>query len=335
MTTSTLPPYGRSATATGVAADLSSNIANKVILTTGVSPGGTGAQFVEAIAVHKPKLLILAGRSKAKLEEEAKKIHSNPKSADTPTRLLILDLGSLKQVREAANEVLSYPENIDVLVNSAGVMSWPWTTTQDGIEWHFGTNHVAHFLFTNLIMPKLLATKTPRIVNVSSNGHRYGSISEDVNFNDGRDYDKWTAYGRSKTANILFSRYLAKKLGARGLQAYSLHPGVILGTSLAHSFDENDIREIKARDKELGEPFGEDDAVWDFKNTDEGAATHVVAAFDHRLKEYNGAYLDDANLAIPEVRKEGEIVRPHAWSDEETEKMWKLSEKLVGQTFEY
>jgi NAD(P)-dependent dehydrogenase (short-subunit alcohol dehydrogenase family) len=233
--TSPLPYYRETTLASTIAAEHASSIAGKVILTTGVTQGGLGATFVEEVAKYKPALLILAGRSRSKVQATADKIYANPDSANVKVRVLILDLASQQQIREAAKEVLAYPEDhIDVLVNSAGTMAGPYRTTADGIENQFGSNHIGHFLFTNLIMPKVLASNRPTIVNVSSNGHRFGGIRfDDVNFGNGKAYNQWEAYGQSKTANILFSKALAQRLGSRGLRAYSLHPGSTLGTSLA------------------------------------------------------------------------------------------------------
>jgi NAD(P)-dependent dehydrogenase (short-subunit alcohol dehydrogenase family) len=322
-------PYNRQSTATGVAADLASEIAGKVVLTTGVSPNGLGAHFVETIAKYKPRLLILAGRTPSKVQATADKINSDPANKDVETRTLALDLASQKQIREAAKEVLAYPEAIDVVVNSAGIMAGPMQRTEEGIEAQFGSNHVGHFLFTNLIMPKVLASKSPRIVNVSSDGHRFSGVRfDDYNWQDGKAYNQWRAYGQSKTANILFSKALAQKLGAKGLLSYSLHPGVIFGTSLAHmGVTEADFAELKVIDREIGHPFGEEGATFDTKTLDEGTATHVVAAFDTRLGDFNGAYLEDGNLT--------DNIYPVAKNPEDVEKLWKLSEKLVGQEFQY
>lgn len=240
-------PYNRqNALASTIAVDNASNIAGKIVITTGVTQGGLGATFVEEVAKHKPALLILAGRSPSKVQVTAEKIRSNPASANVEVRILALDLASQKQIREAAKEVLAYPESkIDVLVNSAGTMAGPYRTTAEGIESQFGCNHVGHFLFTNLIMSKLLASKAPRVVNVASDGHRFSGVRfEDANFQNGKVYDQWEAYGQSKTANILFSYALAEKLGSKGLRAYSLHPGVALGTSLAEKFDDEDMKSV-------------------------------------------------------------------------------------------
>ncbi|PSN62465.1 short-chain dehydrogenase [Corynespora cassiicola Philippines] len=322
-------PYNRqNATASGIAADNASQIAGKIVLTTGVSPGGLGAAFVEYISKHKPALLILAGRSPAKLQATADKIASNPDSADVETRLLSLDLASQEQIREAAKEVLTYPEDhIDVVVNSAGLMAGPHAKTKEGIELQFGGNHIGHFLFTNLIMPKVLASKSPRVVNVSSSGHRLGPVRfEDWNFQDGKVYKQWEAYGQSKAANILYSKALAQKLGSKGLRAYSLHPGVFFGTGLSPDIQQADFDEFKARDIEIGALKDGEEVTFDVKDIDSFTSTNVVAAFDPRLDGHNGAYLEDANIAEP---------WPTATSLEDAEKLWKLSEKLVGQTFDF
>lgn len=247
------PSFNASTTAEEVAAALASSIAGKTVLVTGVTPGGLGAYFAKVVAAHQPKLLILAGRTVAKIAETAAELQAT--HPDVTRCLLELDLSSQAQVRKAAAEVLSWPEPIDVLVNNAAVMATPYGKTADGLELQFGTNHISHFLFTNLIMPKLLeSTKGPRVINISSTGHRFGDIRwDDLGFQvgcltplslagyiaeyehthqDGKAYHKWRAYGQSKTANILFSVELAQRLGSKGLKSFSVHPGGI-ATNLA------------------------------------------------------------------------------------------------------
>lgn len=175
--------YDGTATASGIANDLASEIKGKVVLTTGVSPGGLGATFVEAVAKGHPALLILAARSTSKAEQTARAIQAvNP---GVETKILELDLGSLSAVGKAADTVLSWTDvpTIDVLVNNAGIMAVDFKLSPDGYESQFATNHLGHFLFTNLIMKKLLAASSPRVVNVSSDGHRLGHIRwDDYNF---------------------------------------------------------------------------------------------------------------------------------------------------------
>lgn len=318
-------PYNRqNALASTIAADNAASIKGKIVLTTGVTQGGLGATFIEAIAKYNPALLILAGRTASKVQATADKIAQDPESANVPVRILVLDLASQQQIREAAKEVLAYSEDhVDVLVNSAGIMAGPYRTTKEGIENQFGSNHIGHFLFTNLIMPKLLASKAPRVVNISSDGHRASGIRfDDPSFQDGKVYDRWAAYGQSKSANILFSNALAEKLGPKGLKAFSLHPGVTFGTSLSPGFNEEDLESLKAKDVEIGW-----DRELELKTLDECAATHVVAAFDPRIDAYNGRYLADGNLS--------DDLQPTVTNEGDAEKLWKLSEKLVGQTFDY
>ena len=173
--------YEKKAAGETVAEQLAEHIRGKVILTTGVSPGGLGASFVQIIAKHEPKLLILAGRNTKKVKETQVAIE-----ADVPgvkIRVLELDLNSQEQVRKAAAEVNAYEEVIDVLVNNSGIMAVPYGKTADGIEQQFGVNHIGHFLFTNLIIDKILAsTFGGRVINISSDGYRASPIRWDWTF---------------------------------------------------------------------------------------------------------------------------------------------------------
>jgi NAD(P)-dependent dehydrogenase (short-subunit alcohol dehydrogenase family) len=162
------------------------NIAGKVILTTGVSQGSLGGQFVEVIATAKPRMLILAGRNPEKTQATADKLKQL--YPDVPLRTLQLELGSLGDVRSAAEIVNSWDDvkNIDVVVCNAGIMAMPYGLTVDGYEQQFATNHLGHFLFTNLIMGKILASKAPRVVSVASHGHTMHPIRwADVHFDVG------------------------------------------------------------------------------------------------------------------------------------------------------
>ncbi|OCK75776.1 NAD(P)-binding protein [Lepidopterella palustris CBS 459.81] len=325
------PSYGAQSTADELVNDYATQIKDKVILTTGVSPGGLGAFFVEAVAKAQPALLILAGRDTAKVRKTADTVSSAQNGVQI--RILELDLLSLKSARNAAAAVNSWADvpHIDILVNNAGIMASAYGLSPDGFEKQFATNHLGPFLFTNLVMEKILASRSPRIVNVSSDGHRLSPMRfDDYGFHDGENYNPWSSYGQSKTANILMAVSLAEKLGPqRGLLAYSLHPGVI-GTNLSNHLDWNvDFGGLKEVDRALGnaEGWGE----FKFKTPSQGVATHVYAAFDPKLQARNGAYLLDCHVGDPFT----ETVKPWAISPIEAEKLWKLSEKLVGQQFTY
>ncbi|GCB27224.1 short-chain dehydrogenase TIC 32, chloroplastic [Aspergillus awamori] len=321
--------YSFQTSAEQVAQDCQDAIANKTVLVTGVSPGGLGAEFAKVIAIHSPSLIILASRDILKAQQTAQEIANI--APGVATRLLELDLRSQAQVRNAAKEVLTYKEDIDVLVNNAGVMASPFSLTEDGIESQFATNHVGHFLFTNLIMEKLVHPGTPcRVVNVSSNGHQLSSVRfHDWNFDEGKNYDPWLAYGQSKSANMLFSVSLAQKLGSKGLISVSLHPGTI-NTNLARG-DWSEMYESLVKWFTVLGYFrsGQREITW--KTMSQGVATHVFAAFHPSIttNQNNGSFVQDCTVLKPEE------VRSWARDPIEAEQLWKLTEDIVGETFDY
>lgn len=180
-------PYSTRTTTDELVADYAPLIKGKVILTTGVSSGSLGGFFVQSIAKAKPEWLILAARNADKLAQMAAEIAKA--QPDVKVRTLKVDLGSLESVRDAAAHVNSWDDVpvIDVLVNNAGVMAVDYQLSPDGFESHLATNHLGPFLFTNLIMKKIVAAKEPRIVVVSSDGHRLNPFRfDDYNFDVGR-----------------------------------------------------------------------------------------------------------------------------------------------------
>ena len=169
-------PYDTQSTADELVKDYASEIKDKVILVTGASPNGLGAFFVKHIAVANPRLVILAGRNPTKMQATSDAVTKiNP---NVQTRTLQLDLESIRQIKEAGATVNGWADvpHIDVLVNNAGVMACEYAKTEDGLERQFAAGHVGPFLFTNLIMSKILASSAPRIVNVSSEGHRLSAM---------------------------------------------------------------------------------------------------------------------------------------------------------------
>ncbi|ORX97244.1 putative short-chain dehydrogenase [Clohesyomyces aquaticus] len=318
--------FGFSTTAEEVADHFKDQIKGKTILITGASPNGIGLAAACAFAPHSPGLLILAGRSPATLSAAAAEI---AKLAPTcPTKILTLDLSSLATARVAATEFNSWIDvpSLDILINNAGIMSTPWGKSADGIEQQFATNHIAPFLFTNLIMPKIIAAHG-RIVNLSSAGHRFGPVRfNDHNFADGKEYQPEAAYGQSKTANILYAVALAKNesLREKGVTAFSVHPGVI-ATNIGRHVPFEVLVERKVL-KEDGTPNNE--GPWKFKTHSQGAATTMVAALDPEIKGQNGAYLADGRIG-------GEEVQEYAVDKGNARKLWELSEELVGEKFDF
>ncbi|GAA5955788.1 hypothetical protein JCM3765_001852 [Sporobolomyces pararoseus] len=274
--------FGFNTTALEAATHYKDEISGKTVLITGVSPNGLGAEAAIAIAKSQPKLLILAGRSVEKIkktEEEIKKV-----APEVETKVLVLDLASFKASKKAAEEVLSWNIPIDVLINNAGCMAIAERTlSEDGYEMQFASNHLGPFIFTNTVLPALRRSNSPRIVLVSSWGHHLS----DVFYDDPKaeqSYDKWKRYGATKTANIQFAVGLTK----RGINACSLHPGAIRTELLRHLTREDEL--AMGFIKEDGSPGDR----FQFKKLEEGASTHIVAAFEPSLK--GGEYLDDCQI---------------------------------------
>ena len=233
----------------------------------------------------------------------------------------LLDLTSLESVRAFAEWYAERHDRLHLLVNNAGVMYTPFEHTAEGFEMQFGTNHVGHFLLTCLLVPQLLADPPSRVINLSSGGHRGSDIVwDDINF-ERRDYDKFAAYGQSKTANILFSVELDRRLGDRGVHAYAVHPGMI-ATELGRHMTKDDFSQMAERAKRA--PSG---GLPPRKTVEQGAATSVWAATAPELDDQGGTYLADAEVT--------EDHAPWARDPESAARLWTLSEQMVGQTFDF
>jgi NAD(P)-dependent dehydrogenase (short-subunit alcohol dehydrogenase family) len=180
------------------------------------------------------------GRSIIKVQPIIDSIKSA--SPDTIVHFIPIDLASIASVREAARRIYNLVPHLDILINNAGVMAIPTYQTAPNFhnaELQFAANHLGHFLLTNLTLPLFRSTGDARIVNLSSEGHCFydGPLIglNDVNFNGGATYNEWAAYGLSKSANILFARFLAANLKDRCIRAYSLHPGAVINTNLVNT----------------------------------------------------------------------------------------------------
>ncbi|KEY63926.1 hypothetical protein S7711_10262 [Stachybotrys chartarum IBT 7711] len=306
-----------------VAERLDAQIRGATVLISGVTPGSLGADAARVIAAHGPKLLILANRSEKSLETTTATIkEANPGANVKP---LVMDLASQQSVRSAAAVVLSLTSVVDVLINSAAVMLVPeFTTTPEGIEMHFGTNHIGHFLFTNLIMPALLVSPAPRVVNISAASHRSSPIRfDDYNFASGKEYEPFLGYAQSKCANLLFTVSLAQKLGKKGLVAIGVDPGGSI-TNLFYRAQRSILIKHGWAD-ENGEPTEALKAT--VKTVPQATANYIMAGYDPTLRDNNGGVITVCEIdhSIPDHAKDPVLA----------EKLWKLSEKIVGQEFSY
>ncbi len=291
--------------------DLTGNIA----VVTGAS-AGIGVETARALAAAGARV-VLAARNVERTEAAAESIRERVPGA--AVEVGTLDLTSLDSVRAFADWYLAQHDELQLLVNNAGVMYTPFERTAEGFEMQFGTNHLGHFLLTCLLVPALLAGAPSRVVNLSSGGH-FGSdiVWDDPNFEQ-REYDKFAAYGQSKTANILFSVELEHRLGDRGVHAYAVHPGMI-STELGRYMTRDDMAALQERAKR-----GPSGGMPPRKSLEQGAATSVYAATAAGLDEQGGTYLADCQVTDQHA--------PWARDRESAARLWALSEKLVGQEF--
>jgi NAD(P)-dependent dehydrogenase (short-subunit alcohol dehydrogenase family) len=314
--------FNRDTTGREVVKAYGSRLNDKTIVITGASDGGLGAATAVALADASPAHIILLARSTKKVTPVQEKIAAvNP---SVKTSFISIELDDFDSVRKAAAEVNDLTDHIDVLLNNAGIMAVPeFTTNKDGIELQFATNHLGHFLLTALLFPKIEAAGPgARIVNLTSDGHELAQCHfEDYNFSDGKKYHPFRGYGQSKTANILFTTYLAKHLSSRQIYSFTLHPGVIMSTGISKTMTDEMVR---TADEIAKEETGVGFTIEEPKDIEHGIATSLIAILDPRLEQHNGAYLEDGAIAV---------ARSYATSEEGAERLWELSEKLVKQEF--
>jgi NAD(P)-dependent dehydrogenase (short-subunit alcohol dehydrogenase family) len=311
--------YGADTTTDEVIAGI--DLSGKLALVTGAS-AGIGVETVRALASAGAEV-VMAVRDTAKGEKAAEQIRESVPAAQLEIREL--DLASLESVRAFGTRFRSEHDSLDLLINNAGVMACPPGQTADGFELQIGTNHLGHFALTAELLPALrkaaAAGSDVRIVNLSSRGHMRGGINFDDPHFRSREYDKFEAYGQSKSANILFTVELEKRLAAAGIHSFAVHPGVI-ATELSRHLTRDDFKAMASR-----APAG----ALTLKSIPAGAATSVWAATSPDLAGTGGRYLEDVHVA--EVANEGrtEGVAPHAIDTDVAERLWTWSEDQIGQ----
>lgn len=290
------------------------DLSGKTCVITGAS-SGLGRESARALA-DAGAHVILAARNSEALAETAQWIAAEVPAARTST--VPLDLTDLSSVRAAAGAIADIAPIVDVLMNNAGVMFTPFGRTQDGFELQIGTNHFGHFELTRLLVPHLDAAGGARLVILSSGGHVMGDVDFDDPNWEHRDYDKFAAYGASKTANVLHAVEADRRLRDAGVRAYAVHPGTV-ATSLARYMSRSDFSQLRNLVVENSpEPS---DGFLDLVMPDQGAATQVWAAVSPELADRGGLYLEACGI--------GEAA-PHAVDDRRAAELWDLSEKLCA-----
>jgi len=281
-------------------------IKEKTVIITGCNTG-IGKETAVDLAKRGGRI-IMACRSQERALPALEEVQQ--RSGSSNIKFMQLDLASLQSVRKFANQFLGEEERLDILINNAGVMMCPQMKTEDGFEMQMGTNHLGHFLLTNLLLDKLKQSGPgSRIVNVSSRAHHEGQGIQLDNLMMENNYSSRTQYGHSKLANILFTKELAKRIGGSGVTTYALHPGVIL-TELWR-FLPNWVQFL------LGTNFFQ----MFTKTPAEGSQTTIHCAISEEVKDDNGIYYADCKPMVPLLPAE---------STKLASQLWDLSENLVG-----
>jgi NAD(P)-dependent dehydrogenase (short-subunit alcohol dehydrogenase family) len=297
-------------------------LAGKTAIVTG-GYSGIGLETAKALAAKGTKVIVPV--------RSPKKAAASLADVDGDVRTAPLDLGDLGSIREFADSMLSELQELDLLINNAGIMACPEARVGPGWESQFGVNHMGHFALTKSLLPLLAKTGGARVVALTSTAHKLSGIRwDDIQFTSG-DYDKWQAYGQAKTANALFANALSRRLRANGGSAFAVHPGGIF-TPLQRHLPKEEMIALGWLDADGGLSAL---AKEGFKTPEQGCSTTLWAATSGLLHDKPGVYCEDCDVASPTdpnsplTRYMG--VDPHACDDEAAERLWEISEELLAQ----
>jgi NAD(P)-dependent dehydrogenase (short-subunit alcohol dehydrogenase family) len=305
------------------------DLRGKRVLVTGVS-AGLGVETARALAARGAHV-IGAARDLGKAESAMEPAWESAKNGGG-VELVALDLASLASVRDCADRLVAAGKPLDLVINNAGVMACPFSHTADGFEMQFGTNHLGHFVLTNRIAS--LLREGSRVVALASMGHRYADVDlDDPNFAR-TPYDPWVAYGRSKTANILFAVGFDRRHRERGVRATAVHPGGIkteLGRHLTDDDFDSLLQRLNADLAAKGKP-----PFW-LKTIPQGAATTVWAGAVAGADDVGGRYCENCRVTTRVTDEDIDMVdggvRPYAVDPARAEALWAKSEAMVGESF--
>lgn len=295
-------------------------MSGKVAVITG---GGGGLGFETARCLMAAGAdVIIGGRTPDKIRDAADSLAKT--YPDLEVHSFTLDLADLESVDRFADDVIALGRPIDLLIANAGIMACPLARTNIGLEMQFGTNYVGHALLISRLASSLRTDSDTRVVCLSSSGHHFSPVTlDDLNFQE-RDYDKWVAYGQSKTACALLARKVQTDMSDRNVTGLAVHPGVI-GTGLMRHLTKDDYVALRKR------PDAPDPSSRKRKNVEQGAATTVWAASEPSLKG-KFAYLEDCQIAQP-IEQPNTVsgVLPYAEDPVTADRLWAETEELIGR----
>lgn len=282
---------------------------------------GIGIETARALAEAGSRVVLAVRNVRAGAQAAA----DIAQTARAPVTVEALDLADFHSIKDFTARWGSTP--LHLLINNAGVMACPLTYTADNLEMQIGTNHFGHYLLTLGLVPALLASaepgRTARVVQLSSIGHRRSGVHfDDPNYRH-RPYDKWEAYGQSKTANALFAVGFNLRFADTGITANAVMPGGIM-TPLQRHLDQEEMVQFGWIDEEGKVAEG-------FKTPEQGASTSIWAAVAPELEGIGGKYLENCQEAPPFDKANPRVgVMPHALDPEAAEKLWALSVETTG-----
>jgi NAD(P)-dependent dehydrogenase (short-subunit alcohol dehydrogenase family) len=293
------------------------DLKDKIVIVTG---GNTGIGYITCLELaRKGATVYLAARSKERATDAIDRIKTQV--PDAKIVWLHLDLQDLKQVVQAANEFKQQESKLDILINNAGIMAPPFSLTKDGIETQFGTNHVGHYLFTRELISTLKKAEKPRIVNLSSEAHKWhpkeGIAFDDIN--NEKALTNFSRYGQSKLANILFARELNKRYGTE-IYCNSVHPGVVR-TELGRGIEQSMGSILSTLMTPIMKLFSLVVQI----SAEDGALTSLYCATSPDIVEKN---IKDKYF-VPFAHEEEPLSISR--DDVLSEKLWDFTEKLVNE----
>jgi NAD(P)-dependent dehydrogenase (short-subunit alcohol dehydrogenase family) len=297
------------------------DLAGKTAIVTG-GYSGIGLETVRALAAKGVRVIVPV-RDPAKAKAA---LADMPGTVETAA----MDLGNIASVRAFAADMAATLGQLDIVINNAGIMACPETRVGPGWEAQFGTNHLGHMAMVLGLMDLITRTEGARVVALSSTGHKLSDIRwDDVHYHSGA-YEKWPAYGQSKTANALFANALSRRLRPTGQLAFAVHPGGIFTPLQRHL----DVAETTALGWTNADGTPSDMALRGFKTPEQGCSTSLWAATSALLAGKPGVYCEDLDIASP-TNPDSPMARfaganAHICDDDSAERLWDISMDMLA-----